>query len=403
MTRPGTLRLLALAGVLASGACAAQPAGCARGDIRLTQDFSGAPGHACVRSGPAAFQLAVTPEDTPINPSPWYAFDLQSRRASEVTVELVYGYHAHRYQPKLDRGAGDWQALPGTSVTLAQEGRAATVELRIGPGTTRVAAQEVYGVDDRARWRADFALRTGLNRQTIGSSVEGRAIEALSRPASSPDAPLIVILGGQHPPEVTGVLGLRSFLETLFDPATAGGGLDRYEWLIVPDLNPDGIERGHWRHNAGQLDLNRDWGPFTQPETEAVRAELEARRLRGHTPFLLLDFHSTRRDVLYTPPDGLDLAPRDFAPDWIARLDRHWPDENPAFDVAPGHNPDLPTSKSWFAETYGAPGLTVEFGDETDRRRVGALARAAARALGDYLEDHGASGSEAPISQMPED
>lgn len=391
MRARGTIALLALASLLAPGACATRPASCESGDVRLTQDFSGAPDHACTRTGPAAFQLAVTPEDSPINPSPWYAFDLQAREAAEVTIDLVYGDYAHRYRPKLDHGEGGWQALPDTSVSLAQEGGVATLNLRIEPGATRLAAQEVYGVEDRARWRADFALRTGLDRHTIGSSIEGREIEALSRPASSPGAPLIVILGGQHPPEVTGVLGLRSFLETLFHPASAGGVLDRYEWLIVPDLNPDGIERGHWRHNLGQLDLNRDWGPFTQPETRAVREALDARQLRGQVPFLLLDFHSTRRDVLYTPPDDLDLTPRDFAAGWIAHLDRHWTGQGPAFDRAPGHNPDLPTSKSWFAETYRAPGVTVEFGDETGRNRVDALARAAAIALRAYLEDEAAS------------
>lgn len=403
MTARGAIALLALASVLALGACATQPAGCESGDFRLTQDFSGAPGHACTRTGPATFQLAVMPEDSPINSSPWYAFDLEARQAGEVTVELVYGDHAHRYRPKLDHGEDGWQALPDTSVTLTREGRVATVNLRIEPGTSRLAAQEVYGVEDRARWRADFARRTGLDRQTIGSSVEGRMIEALSRPASSPAAPLIVILGGQHPPEITGVLGLRSFLEALFDPAPAGEGLDRYEWLIVPDLNPDGVERGHWRNNSGQVDLNRDWGPFTQPETKAVRAELEARRLEGQTPLLLLDFHSTRRDVLYTPPDGLDLTPSEFASHWIAHLARHWTGEGPAFDRAPGHNPDLPTSKSWFAETYSAPGVTVEFGDETDRRRVGALARAAAMALRDYLEGDVAFGCEEPVDRAKED
>jgi hypothetical protein len=33
------------------------------------------------------------------------------------------------------------------------------------------------------------------------------------------------------------------------------------------NANPDGVDKGHWRLNDGGVDLNRDWGPFTQPET----------------------------------------------------------------------------------------------------------------------------------------
>lgn len=378
----------ALAGVCSAlSACTTVPADCDRGGVRLTQSFSGAPAYACTRTGPSAFRLEVTPESAPINPSPWYAFDLEARRPSEITVELAYGEYWHRYRPKLDRGDGIWVELPESSVNIGADGRVATFNVSIAPGSSRIAAQEVFGIEERAEWRAGFAARAGLSRQTIGQSIEGRTIEALSRPASIPGAPLIVILGGQHPPEVPGVLGLRAFLETLFVQTRSGSGLDHFEWLIVPDLNPDGVERGHWRHNSGGTDLNRDWGPFNQPETTAVRAELEARQRQGHAPFLLLDFHSTHRDVLYTPPDELELLPDDFASDWITILDHIWPGPGEAFDRSAGHNPDTPTAKTWFAATYGAPGLTVEFGDETDRGRITLLAQTAATALRTYLDD----------------
>ena len=42
---------------------------------------------------------------------------------------------------------------------------------------------------------------------------------------------------------------------------------------VVPLANPDGVEQGHWRHNAQGVDLNRDWDRFQQPETRALRDE----------------------------------------------------------------------------------------------------------------------------------
>ncbi|MBI1235354.1 MAG: hypothetical protein GC188_01560 [Alphaproteobacteria bacterium] len=384
--------LLTLSGLLFTlAACASIPSDCTSGDVRLTQGFSGAPAHTCTRTGPAAFRLTVAPESMPINPSPWYAFDLETANPVEVRVELAYALHAHRYPPRIDRGEDVWELLPAESVSVGEEGRTATLDVTIAPGTSRIAAQEVFGLRQRAQWRAGFAASAGLDRRTIGHSVDGQPIEALSRRASDPSAPLIVILGGQHPPEVTGVLALRAFLQTLFDPSSPDAILDRFEWLIVPDLNPDGIERGHWRHNLNQTDLNRDWGPFNQPETAAVRAEIEARVSQGQTPFLLLDFHSTYRDVLYTPPDDFGLSPQNFARHWIAGIDAIWPGPGPAFERGPNHNPGLPTAKTWFAETYSAPGLTVEFGDQTGRIRIAELAQTAATALRTYLQTARAS------------
>jgi cytosolic carboxypeptidase protein 6 len=392
MIRRRAWNSLTLAGLLFTlVACASIPPDCTRGDVRLTHGFSGAPAHACTRTGEAAFRLTVAPESTPINPSPWYAFAIETANPAEVRVELAYALHAHRYPPRIDRGDGVWELLPAESVSVEPEGRTATLDVTIAPGTSRIAAQEVFGLRQRAQWRAGFAASAGMDRRTIGHSVDGQPIEALSRRASDPSAPLIVILGGQHPPEVTGVLALRAFLQALFDPSSPDAILDRFEWLIVPDLNPDGIERGHWRHNLNQTDLNRDWGPFNQPETAAVRDEIEARISQGQTAFLLMDFHSTYRDVLYTPPDDFGLSPQNFSRHWIAGIDAIWPGPGIAFERGPNHNPGLPTAKTWFAETYGAPGLTVEFGDQTGRGRIAALAQSAATALRTYLENQTAN------------
>ena len=392
MTSSALVRFVALGVALILPACATQTplapqpvSTCETGATRLTQDFSTAPDYACERAGEAAFALTVTPEDPDINPSPWYAFDLHAEAMSAAQVALEYPEYRHRYHPRIELEGGHWAALPEDAVSVSEDGRRAVLALEIAPGATRIAAQEVIPLEERALWRADFGDRTGMTRNVIGESREGRVIEALTRPAAVSGAPLIIILGGQHPPEVPGVLGLRAFLDALFGEQTDLSVLDRYQWLIIPDLNPDGVEHGHWRHNTGGLDLNRDWGPFTQPETRAAFAAIEAQIAQGHAPYLLLDFHATRRDVLYTPPDAAELTPFAFSEDWIALISAAWPGDEPAFDRGPSHNVGMPTSKTWFADTYAAPGVTVEYGDDTDRDRITALSQTAARALVRYL------------------
>ena len=47
----------------------------------------------------------------------------------------------------------------------------------------------------------------------------------------------------------------------------------------------------------------------------------------------------------------------------------------------PGHNPGFPNYKTWINITYGVPGITVEFGDETDPERLRLIGRIAAEEL----------------------
>lgn len=357
--------------------CASQPTietGCDSGAVRLITEA------VCERTGASRFVLVITPEAEPINPSPWYAFEIQSDRAADVEVSLFYGTYRHRYAPKRQLAPGVWRALPESAVTVFGEGERAVIRLDVPAGGALIAAQEVLSVAERTAWSGAFASRHGFERYEIGRSVDGHPIYALLGGAGE-GAPLILILGGQHPPEVPGTLGLRAFLEAL---ASEGNTLlQTHRLLIVPDMNPDGVEGGYWRLNTGLVDLNRDWGPFTQPETRAVRDELARQAATGHRPVLMLDFHATRRNVYYTPSDEGALDPPGFASMWIAEIDRLYDGEQP--DVSASHNAGLPTAKVWFAETFGAPGLTVEYGDETDRTEIAALSEAGARALVNVL------------------
>ena len=368
---------------------------CDLGTVRLTQSFPGAPRSSCVRTGPAAFRLTIVPERPDINPSPWYAFDLHGRRTEAVPaaeVVLEYAESRHRYRPKrrtVDRG---WQALPEHAVSTSDDGREARLRIPLSAdadGRQRIAAQEVLDVADRRSWRREFAERNGYSRSVIGESLQGRPIEALHRASSVDDSPLVVIFGGQHPPEVPGVLGHRAFMEGLERLVGESAELvDRIEWLFIPNLNPDGVEAGHWRLSAGGVDLNRDWGPFTQPETRAARRAIAERIDSGSRPILLLDFHATRRDVLYLPAQSEALDPTDLAGRWAGAIRQRMP-SGEAFPQSRSHGVGRPTAKTWFADTFGRPGITVEFGDETDRRHIDRLAGAAAEALADTLIEDG--------------
>ena len=139
----------------------------------------------------------------------------------------------------------------------------------------------------------------------------------------------------------------------------------------MPLLTPDGVANGHWRHNIGDTDLNRDWGPFKQPETRAVIRWVEQQEASGKELKLVLDFHSTWEDLFYTQPAVEE--PEDFASAWLnASRERL-----PGFPFRHVQSTDFeqPNSKNYFHNSRGIPAITYEVGDETNR---GEIRRAAA-------------------------
>lgn len=362
---------------------------CDVGQIKIKFDFEGASKSECTRVGPAEFDLEIKPEALPINSSAWYAFDIQSKNSSKVTVNLTYTEAKHRYQPVTTQLDGRWRKLPVENVTISNEGKRVVIEIPVTKPKTRVAAQELFNATERRRWFENFASRTRLPLKTIGLSRDGNPIYGITTIPKSVGAPLIIILGGQHPPEVPGTLGLWAFLDELFSSSTDLKLFDRFKFMIVPDINPDGINRGYWRFNAGLTDMNRDWGPFLHPETQAVKALLDEQIASKSVPILLLDFHATKETVLYTPPEDNDLSPAQFTSKWMQKM--HTTGVKPPRRQG-ASNPHLPTAKSWFPVTYSAPGITVEFADEMDRVELKRTAKMLAQTLADLLltleDDH---------------
>jgi hypothetical protein len=383
----GILKRYAWAGLaLLAGACAGaqpSPAGIAPGveaaasacrtpSVTIAFDFPGAPPHACAITGERSFDLLVTPEHAPpINPSPWYAFRYEAAGDAPVSVTLRYLEGRHRYAPKHSGDGGTWREV---LVEKAEDGASAIIRLPAGKGL--VAAQELVTPGDAATALAKWSRASGSPVFMLGTSHDGRAIGAIR--LGRADAPrLVILLGRQHPPEVTGAIAMEAFVDVLAERA---GQLGDVQVLVVPMLNPDGVTRGHWRANRGAVDLNRDWGPFTQPETRSVKAWLDALPA-GVRPVLMVDFHSTGRNLFYVQGDGeASPAQARFLEAWLGGRENAFPGY--PFTLEPRNaNPGSGTTKNWFHQTYAIPAYTYEVGDTADR----AATRIAARGLAERL------------------
>jgi predicted deacylase len=246
----------------------------------------------------------------------------------------------------------------------------------------------------RAWWEPK--IETGqLDLVEVGASIEERPLYRLTRLSDQKE--LLLVLGRQHPPETTGAVAMMAFIDRLLSgDALSARFLERVGLVVYPFINRDGVARGHWRHNVGGKDLNRDWGPFEQPEPRLINADFEALVSQRKAKLgYMLDFHSTWYDVFYTQRDSDFSRRADFTREWLGSFESSMQELEPEFTLnrKSSHNRESPTSKTYFFERYGIPATTYEIGDEGSLDRIREYARRSAEtfmrtwlAEGDWYE-----------------
>lgn len=346
--------------------------------IYFSNEFDGARLNSIEKDEAGRYVISILPENEPINMSPWYAFKVWSKKKKEINVRLVYpDFAVHRYDPKLSRDGKTWTLLERERITDIEKGAAASgprsrpasviLQLSVTKKPLWVSAQELETSKEVFAWMDALAKRGNAPVETIGLSREGRPLKMLTigNPASRN---MMLVISRQHPPEVTGYFAMQAFVEKLADDSEMSKQFRR-DWAIfvVPLMNPDGVDNGHWRHNAGGVDLNRDWSDFHQPETNYIR-DLLARKTSasGGTFFFGIDFHSTWNDVYY-PFSSIyqGNAPR-LMDRWLENIQLELPGYEPRIQANSRLYPTR-VSRNYFFDKYGMEAIVFEIGDNTPR------------------------------------
>jgi hypothetical protein len=311
----------------------------------------------------STFNITIQPENQPINQSPWFAFKVWGQSGKNVYIHLLYPQFKHRYQPKISKDGQQWQTISKVDINEAKND--ASFKLTLTSDTLTVAAQEIISSAQSYQWMNELAKKYALHKQVIGHSIAGKPIVALNS-TKSDGKKMVVVLSRQHPPEISGYMAMLQFVETLLgNTEMAKNFIKNYELVIIPMLNPDGVDEGNWRHSFGGVDLNRDWIDFKQPETRAVRDYLLQKvNAQQAKVYFALDFHSTFNDVLYTNNDRPDTNKPGLVNAWVNGL--HNFEGAKKTTVKPSGNGGN-VSKAWLGKVLNAEALTYEVGDNTPR------------------------------------
>ncbi|MBT8380986.1 MAG: succinylglutamate desuccinylase/aspartoacylase family protein [Ignavibacteria bacterium] len=267
----------------------------------------------------------------------------------------------------------------------------ATLKLNLSEDTLWISAQELVTSKTYKEWldalsQFDFVDYTIAGKSSLGKPIYKMTIK------ENENNNYLFIIGRNHPPEVTGYFGLKNFVEAIAEESELASEFrKKITTVVIPFVNPDGVDKGHWRHNINGVDLNRDWIQFNQSEPRVVKNEVEKILSNNKSNIILfIDFHSTIKDIFYTfSRESLmkeDLSEErkekrtygyNFISVWLQNVQERLPDYQVNI-IDSLSKSTSPTSDRWIMREFDVPGFTYEVGDKTNRELIKKVAQTAA-------------------------
>lgn len=320
----------------------------------------------------------IQPENTPINNSPYYGFKIWSKEPKTFYVVLNYpkGFK-HRYIPKIKKN-GRWRVINQSNIIIKDS--LTIIKLDLKKKKQTVAAQKIETSKDVQKWTTELYNKNKelITLKNVGLTTLGRKLPALIiNKKNNAKKEVIILLTRQHPPEVTGYYAFQKFIETLFkEKKILDLFLKKHTIIAFPIINPDGVDLGHWRHNAAGVDTNRDWSKYNQPEIKQIVRFIEKYLKSTKSKIILgLDFHSTWYDIFYTNKDRKATTLPNFIDNWFKEIEHNIDNYK---IVEASKNSTKPVSKGWFLNGHKATGITFEIGDETPTENLEKISSTAA-------------------------
>lgn len=333
------------------------------------------------------YEVLIEPENAPINNSPWFAFKIWSDTTTTSRIRLNYNNGRHRYVPKISSSDSTY-SIDLDNAIYDSSSNSLTFKIELSKEPVIISAQTITNKDTYNNWISKISEHPFVQTNTIGTSKLGNPVKEITvdEILNGKKAGVLILMSRQHPPEVSGYFAARYFLEELLSDSELSKEF-RSQFIVksYPLINIDGVLNGHWRHNAGGVDLNRDWVNFNQPETKAIRdALLPLVDDPLKTVYYGIDFHSTNENIFYPIEESVKTVPDNITQNWVPFIKT----DNPTIEFAyEEFDTSSPISKNWIYKTFGADAVTFEMSDELSMENIEQIARSSAQSLMKLLLD----------------
>ncbi|WP_299188748.1 M14-type cytosolic carboxypeptidase [uncultured Psychrobacter sp.] len=230
-------------------------------------------------------QLAIRP-DVGGEFFQWFNFRLSGEIGEQYVLNIVNAGEAsyvagwENYQAVASYDREYWFRLP----TTYKDGKL-TIVADLECNTIQIAYFAPYSYERHQDLLAAVQTHPSVTLEHLGETLDKRdlTLVKIGNEDSSSDGNKrnIWITARQHPGETMAEWLVEGLLYSLLDEdnATAKMLLDKANFYIVPNMNPDGSVRGHLRTNAVGTNLNREWlNPSLEksPEVFHVINKMEA-------------------------------------------------------------------------------------------------------------------------------
>ncbi len=230
-------------------------------------------------------QLAIRP-DVGEEFFQWFNFRLSGEIGEQYVLNIVNAGEAsylegwENYQAVASYDREYWFRLP-----TSYKGGKLTIVAELECDTIQIAYFAPYSYERHQDLLAAVQTHPLVSVEHLGETLDKRdlTLVKIADGDSSSDKSKrnIWITARQHPGETMAEWLVEGLLYSLLDSdnATAKLLLDKANFYIVPNMNPDGSVRGHLRTNAVGTNLNREWlNPSLEksPEVFHVINKMEA-------------------------------------------------------------------------------------------------------------------------------
>ncbi|WP_413518962.1 M14-type cytosolic carboxypeptidase [Psychrobacter glacincola] len=216
----------------------------------------------------------------------WFNFRLEGEINEQYVLNILNAAQAafpagwEDYQAVASYDREYWFRLP----TSYQDGKL-TINVEMEYDSIQIAFFAPYSYERHQDLLAAVQMHPFVTLEHLGDTLDKRdlTLVKISDGDSSSDENKrnIWITARQHPGETMAEWLVEGLIYSLLDGDNATGKLllDKANFYIVPNMNPDGSVRGHLRTNAVGTNLNREWSnPSLEksPEVFYVINKMEA-------------------------------------------------------------------------------------------------------------------------------
>ena len=206
-------------------------------------------------------QLAIRP-DVGGEFFQWFNFLIQGQVGEHYVLNIVNaggasyleGWESYQAVASFDRDY--WFRLP-----TSYKNGTLTIEADMEYETIQIAYFAPYSYERHLDLLASVQLHPLVNLEHLGETLDKRDLTVVKIGDGDSNKRSIWITARQHPGETMAEWLVDGLIHSLLDNDNASARLllDKANFYIVPNMNPDGSVRGHLRTNAVGTNLNREW------------------------------------------------------------------------------------------------------------------------------------------------